>query len=797
VGRFNFGTKAETLERLQGKLSSFQILPLLSFTIKRWREQEKALLSALVVQFPDQAIIVRSSTLLEDGKLTTHAGQFKSLLAIPTSNLKALGAAIDEVAASFCGGDFDQILVQPVLRNVSMSGVAMTRSFEDGAPYYVINYDDESGRTDSVTGGTHINKTVLIYRNAPLHTIRSERLLMLVKAIHELERVCGAVPLDIEFGMDTEGALYLFQVRRISLWQNWRAEVGIEVDARLPLLVAFVEERGKSRAGLVGGTSVFGVMPDWNPAEMIGTTPCRLAASLYRELITRSVWREGRAQMGYRRLAGEELMVLIGGHPYIDVRNSFNSFLPQDLDEDIASPLVEAWLARLRDHPEFHDKIEFEVALTCKDFSFDETLRERYPGVLDAQRAALFSARLQQLTNNCLELGPKGSLARAETDIGLLACRQQLRPLPNGDLPGGLAALLLVRNLLDECALLGALPFSIIARHAFIAEALLRSALRRGAFRPERLEAFKRSIRTVSGELAADSQAVQKGLLAPDAFLAKYGHLRPGTYDVRSLRYADRKNVIFGVNAPSALSKETHFALTQAERRAIDMLLQEDRYTHIDGVGLLEYARRSIAGREYAKFVFTRNISDALEGLIAWIEHLGLSRENLAHLGLDDVFSSSFDSGSQDITRHFARLSSKNKLDHEICRAIKMGFLICGPNDLLVVPLHRAQANFITDRHVHGPVAFVDASSAELKRLKDMLVCIEGADPGFDWIFTQGIAGLITKYGGANSHMAIRCAEFELPAAIGCGEQLFSRVLAAGGADLNCATKTIIPLYEH
>ena len=49
----------------------------------------------------------------------------------------------------------------------------------------------------------------------------------------------------------------------------------------------------------------------------------------------------------------------------------------------------------------------------------------------------------------------------------------------------------------------------------------------------------------------------------------------------------------------------------------------------------------------------------------------------------------------------------------------------------------------------------------ETNSLRNKIVLIEGADPGFDWIFSQNIAGLITKYGGANSHMAIRSAEFE------------------------------------
>ena len=48
--------------------------------------------------------------------------------------------------------------------------------------------------------------------------------------------------------------------------------------------------------------------------------------------------------------------------------------------------------------------------------------------------------------------------------------------------------------------------------------------------------------------------------------------------------------------------------------------------------------------------------------------------------------------------------------------------------------------------------------------------------PGFDWIFAQEIGGLVTCYGGAASHMAIRCAEFGVPAAIGCGKKIYGHV---------------------
>ena len=72
---------------------------------------------------------------------------------------------------------------------------------------------------------------------------------------------------------------------------------------------------------------------------------------------------------------------------------------------------------------------------------------------------------------------------------------------------------------------------------------------------------------------------------------------------------------------------------------------------------------------------------------------------------------------------------------------------------------------------------------------------VENADPGFDWIFSQQIGGLVTKYGGANSHMAIRCAEFGIPAAIGCGEQRFELFMSANQILLDCAAGLINPLH--
>ena len=43
-------------------------------------------------------------------------------------------------------------------------------------------------------------------------------------------------------------------------------------------------------------------MSDWNPAEMIGKKPSKLASSLYSELITNFIWSEQRSNYGYKNV---------------------------------------------------------------------------------------------------------------------------------------------------------------------------------------------------------------------------------------------------------------------------------------------------------------------------------------------------------------------------------------------------------------------------------------------------------------------------------------------------------------
>jgi hypothetical protein len=784
-----FGTKAETLEHFRPLLTRATIPDLLYFTVREYHAAGCDILARIRQRFGEGLLAVRSSAFHEDGAAQSLAGAFHSCLNVDGSDPAAVRAAIEAVIAHYRGDPRDQVLVQPMLQDVALSGVIMTYDLQGGAPYYILNYDDESGQTDRITGGTGVNKTVMVYRGYDPAHVESPRVAAMLAVAQELEALSGgSEPLDIEFAQTRDGAFYVLQARRITVQQNWNRQAQAAVTEAIPQVALFFAERARSRPDLYGDRTILGQMPDWNPAEIIGTQPRPLAVSLYRRLVTDRTWQIARERMGYRVFPPQTLMIVLANQPYIDVRNSFNSFLPADLDAATGHTLVNAWLDRLHAHPEFHDKVEFQIAQTALDFTFDQDFAARYEGVLSIVQRDQYREALQQLTRKNVSLASEGSLCQALAQVQTLECRQS-QPFVHEHL----SPLQYAAALLEECVPLGTLPFAIIARHAFIAEALMRSAVARGALAPERLDAFKRSLVTVAGELARDFYAVMTGSSAQKTFLACYGHLRPGTYDILSLRYDQRPDLFHTTHLPPAHTTPEPFLLSATEKAELEALIAEAGMEPLSPQTLLDYAARAIVQRERAKFLFTRHLSNALESIACWGEALGLTRDDLSYLTLDDILDTLHAPILHDRAATLRQQAESRRHIAEMTRGIRLGYILRDARDIDVVPLHRNAPNFVTTRAIAGQTVLLDGRMNNRMDLFHKIVCIENADPGFDWVFTRGIAGLISKFGGANSHMTIRCAELNLPAAIGVGEQTFERLVQAGCVELDCGAKSVRP----
>ncbi|MGE0495325.1 MAG: PEP/pyruvate-binding domain-containing protein [Vulcanimicrobiota bacterium] len=783
-GDFRFGTKAATLERLRPLVDFMRIAPLVAFSLQEWRSDSQACLGRVAGLGP-VSLVVRSSAIGEDSHEQSMAGAYLSLLDIDGASPDRVREAIEQVFASYRGNPLDQVLVQPMVSPVLVSGVITTFSVDDGAPYLVINYDDDSGRTDRITGGKGAHKSVWVYRKAGRKAFESERVARWVRLSLRLERLCGDKPLDIEFGETPDGEFHLFQVRPLATAGRWSSPVTLAASRCQPELVQAVRRLSQRLPGVLGRTTIWGAMADWNPAEMIGPLPRPLAASLYRHLITDSTWRLARARMGYRHPGGQPLMVLLAGRPFIDIRASFNSFLPATLGAGPGFRLVEAWLDRLAHHPEFHDKVEFEVALTCRDFKFAQTVEERYPGVLSPQELGLWEHGLTDLTRQALAAG--GTLEQALRLVR--ARRPALRP--------SLGPLQAAWCLFERCRRSGTLPFAIVARHAFIAEALLRSAVQRGALEPERLSLFRQSVPTVARQFTTQLREVSLGQRPAEAFFAEFGHLRPGTYEIMSRRYDQSEDLFQGGLDTLAPAPHQVFELQPTEEKSLALLLAEARLDTTPA-RLLDYAAQAIAGREEAKFLFTRDLSDGLEQLARWGQTRQLTREQVSYLEVADILDERFAPHLQDPSGYWSERSQLGLEKMRLHRCVHLSYLLRSWRDVLVAPAHRAVPNFITDQRVEAEGVALDAatSGTAIPDLFGRLALIEQADPGFDWVFTRGIAGLVTQYGGPNSHMAVRCAELSLPAAIGCGENLFGRLRRARRIELNCLERVVRPVLE-
>ena len=133
--------------------------------------------------------------------------------------------------------------------------------------------------------------------------------------------------------------------------------------------------------------------------------------------------------------------------------------------------------------------------------------------------------------------------------------------------------------------------------------------------------------------------------------------------------------------------------------------------------------------------------------------------------------------------------TSKNANDFKFNQYIELPQIIIKPNDVFYFTEKIGTPNFFGNKSVESKIYYL--SSNDFKNLNNKIICIRGADPGYDFIFDHKISGLITEYGGANSHMSIRCSELNIPSAIGVGSISFNNIIKSNKAYLDPIAKKV------
>ncbi len=755
---FPFHNKIEMLLFLKDKLKMSKILDLFSFSVRDYKDNLENILTNISLVF-DGEIIIRSAASTED-QHSTNAGHFVSVQHVDSQDMSSVKKGINKVILSYENDslpDSELIFIQKQLTDVFMAGVAFSFVPNNRKPYFFINYDD-SGSTDSVTSGKS-KKYMYIARDFVDSYCWESKL---CSALLEIENHCGKNNLDIEFAVTKTGTIYIFQVRcliTISLGSDGKESIYRKNELSL---------RFKTINDLLSD------MAFWNPSEIIGEFPHPLDYSLYNYLVTEHAWNEGISDIGYRSTT-EKLMVKFGNKPYIKLKTVFQALTPASIGYELREKLLEYYCHVILNNKNLHDKIEFEVVYNCYNFSTKKKLNDlRNYGFVDKDILQISDA-LYQNTKSIIEqydailskdLQCLIILERTYDKCKMKYCLDKVDDI--------LDAIVEIMPIIRDY---GVVPFARQARCAFIARSLCLSMLDEGLVDADTMDLFMRSIKTVTSELQEDVIGYHNGKVDMEYIQNKYGHLRSHSYDITSPTYnqigfSEVFNCFNNKNSSKVCETQINTCFPETD------------------INLTKFIKTSFAQREYFKFIFTKSLSFVLDLISNLAKHLGMSKEEISYSTIEQILELPFGHG---IKKSLVEEIEKNMQDYEINSLIILPPIIVKPKDFNVIKINESTPNYITNHIAEGEILLIDSLPCDGLDVSGKIVAIQYADPGYDWIFAAGsITGLITQYGGMASHMAIRCMEFDIPAAIGCGEIIFNQVIHSQRVILDCSAKKVV-----
>lgn len=775
-----FNSKAQNLIFLMNHSKGINILPLLCFKFSEYKKNKSAYINKISAAFKSD-VIIRSSAQNEDRMEHSNAGKYKS---IPNVKLTpaSLMKAIEKVGKDYLHPD-DEILVQPMLKDILTSGVIFTRDHSTGAPYYIINYTDD-GKTDAITSGSVQGKKLIISKLCKLKNLSSEfPVKQLLKTTKKIETIFKSDTLDIEFAFNTQKELYILQVRPLFVQEAYSLKEIPDTMFfnRLNKLCKEISENNKKKPHLIGKSSIYSMMADWNPAEMIGARPNLLALSLYKALITDNIWAVQRKNYGYKDVSPNPLLYSFMGCPYIDIRTDFNSFLPASLTKKTADSILRYYLDSLKKSPEMHDKVEFCILFTCTTLTTRENVKKRFAHILSSEQINEFLNSLNQITNNIFAnsspLYKKDILAvqKLENRCRILSAQK-------------ISFEEKIHGLLNLCRKYGTLPFAGIARTAFIGRQFLDSFLEKGIINKQNYHDFICSIPIISQKIQSDVHKLKNNLITKKSFLNKWGHLRPNSYDILSPRYDEDFDAYFDEKylCKPVDKKLGKYSFTPQQLQQINTLLAEEGL-HFSAEHMLECIKESIAWREDSKFIFTKILSEILLLIKEYAYSLSLSEKDMANVSIFEIIKQF---NTAEAKKNFLETRIKiNKLNYIYTKCVKFPEVLTSPAEIYCFQQNGNIPNFVTQQKIKAYV--ISEEEIHTTSCDRKVVCIRSADPGYDFIFTKNIAGLITQFGGANSHMAIRCLEHNIPAVIGVGEKNFNELKQAELIEIDALNKQV------
>ena len=762
-----FFSKGHNLILLKEKFGIKNIPKLHIFSIENYIKNQKKVLKFINTNF-SKKVAIRSSFEIEDKKKGSNAGKFLSFLNINPKDNEDLSSSISKVISSYnskINKKKNYFFVQDMVEDVDISGVCMTYSLINYVKSYNINYHKGSD-TSNVTSGMGNNENFVFIENEN-YKLKNKKFQNIIKNVKQLEKIYKTDKLDIEFVYTKKNKFILLQVRPLLIDKIFSKKNFLQSCSQLEKKIKKIQIQVD---GLYGKTTYFGVMPDWNPAEMIGIKPNPLALSLYKNLITDNIWAKSRSDYGYNDARPNQLMTTFFGTPFIDLRVDINSWLPKNITSKLKTQLSNYYLKKFSLNKDMHDKIEFDIIFSSFYFNLKEKLDENLKNIINKKNKEILLKELKTITLNSfkkidVELEKIKSLKKKQDRIS----KKNIYEIDK------------IYWLIQDCKKYGTLPFAGLARSAFMATSFLNSLIELKVITLDDKEKFLSSISTITTQIITDKRKLNK-----KKFLEKYGHLRPSMYDINNKNYRENYTRYFaGKNNLIKTSK--NFVFEKKKLLEISKLLKKNKI-EIPVRNFLDILKKSIASREYAKYIFSRSIDLAFENIKKIFNRIKFNPKNASFISIETLLNLYNKLDNKNLKKILYNEFINNKKIYISNNLIKLPPVITSPMDLYS-NIEKNRINFITQKVTEGNL--IKLNNKKKMNLNKKIVLIENADPGYDYIFNQKINGLITKYGGMNSHMSIRCSELSIPAAIGIGENLYQKISSLKYILLNCSSKKI------
>jgi phosphoenolpyruvate synthase/pyruvate phosphate dikinase len=759
-------TKANVLKRL--KISNAKIPFLISFTEKDFLNRKKKILNKIAKIFK-RKIAIRSSNASEDQEKKSFAGYFRSFLNINAADKNSVEKHIIQVFKSYkkYKNKKNEVIIQNMVEEVNLSGVATSCDKDYFSPYFIVNFL-KSRDTSKITSGNLNGSTFVFYSKSKILP-RNWYLRKIIFLIRKLEKIYGNA-IDLEFAFDKNKKLNLLQVRKVVKNKNYK-NIYSNFLSSFTKLSKKIKKLKKEHYNLYGKTTMFGVMPDWNPAEIVGIKPNNLAISLYQELITDHIWAYDRKKFGYKDVTSHHLLTNFYGTPFVDVRVDFNSWMPKELNQKTSEKLVNYYLNAYKRNTELHDKIEFNIIFSCFTFSTDEKLKKLLKYGFKKKEIKKISFELKKITNKSFDILEKSLL-----DSDKLINSQK------SIIESDIYEIDKIYWLIEDCKKFGTPSFASVARCAFIANDFLNSLVEKNILTKDERLLFLSSIKTVVSEMNLDLDKLTKF-----EFIKKYGHLRPSTYDINSINYEEGYNVYFANTKKIKRTKKT-FRLKNWQKKSIKKLLKINKL-NISTDKFINFIKKAVAGREKAKFYFSKNIDLVFKMLNKIGSRNNIKKKDLCYLDIKTILDFYYNLELQDIEKKLKNQIKENKESYQKNNLIKLPKNLIYKSDVFFFTEKFPKSNFVGSGDTTGNIIHIDKITDN--KFENKIVCIASADPGYDYIFSRKIKGLITMFGGINSHMAIRCSELGIPAAIGVGERMFNEITNSRISRLNAISEKI------